>query len=258
MALEVKNIYVDSRHRTPDSVSDSDFRIELGRNLFLPEKCVYHLENCVIPHSWYNIEEGINDTMYYNFDNNINFIKAKIPSMNYTGAALATALTETLASSLVASYDLNTNTITINTFNVSSFQILTDYDLQHKHGISNPQSCNDIITNRTTRINHPTSPWKSGMLNLQGFRSLYISSSTLSNYDTLGPTGDQTIIKKIITNADFGYLVIDQSVSAHDYLGCARMTLNTLDFQIRDVRGNLIPLHDSPVSFTIVFTVGND
>ena len=61
MALEVKKIYVDSRHRTVDSVSDSDFSIQLGRNIFLPEKCVYHLENCVIPHSWYNIEFGLND-----------------------------------------------------------------------------------------------------------------------------------------------------------------------------------------------------
>ena len=52
MALEVKKIYVDSRHRTTDSVSDSDFRIQLSRNIFLPEECVYHLENCVIPHSW--------------------------------------------------------------------------------------------------------------------------------------------------------------------------------------------------------------
>jgi hypothetical protein len=258
MALEVKKIYVDSRHRTSDSSSDSDFRIELGRNIFLPERCVYHLENCVIPHSWYNIEAGINDTMYYTVNNNANFIKATIPSMNYTGAALATALSGALANSLTASYDLNTNTITISSSSVSSFQILTDYDLLHKLGVSNPNSCNDIITNRTTKLNTPSSPWKSGMLNLQGFRSLYISSSTLSNYDTLGPLGENTIIKKIITNADFGYLVIDQSVSAHDYLGCARMTLNTIDFQIRDVRGNFIPLHDSPVSFTIVFTVGHD
>jgi hypothetical protein len=196
--------------------------------------------------------------VYYTVDNNVGFIKAKIPSVNYTGAALATALSDALANSLTASYDLNTNTITISSFSLSSFQILTDYDLQHKYNITNPESCNDIITNRSTKINTPTSPWKSGMLNLQGFRSLYISSSTLSNYDTIGPTGDQTIIKKMITNADFGYLVIDQSVSAHDYLGCARMTLSTLDFQIRDVRGNFIPLHDSPVSFTIVFTVGND
>ena len=258
MALEVKKIYVDSRHRTPDSSSDSDFRIELGRNLFLPEKCVYHLENCVIPHSWYNIEEGINDTMYYTVNNNANFIRAKIPSMNYAGAALATTLSEILANSLTAIYDLNANTITIGSLTFSSFQILTDYDLLHKLGIDNPKSCNDIITNRTSKLNTPTSPWKSGMLNLQGFRGLYISSSTLSNYDTLGPLGENSIIKKIITNADFGYLVIDQSVSAHDYLGCARMTLNTLDFQIRDVRGNFIPLHDSPVSFTIVFTAGID
>ena len=257
MAL-VKKIYVDSRHRTKDSVSDSDFRIELGRNIFLPEKCVYHLENCVIPHSWYNIEAGLNDTMYYTINNTANFIMAKIPSMNYTGAALATALSGALSNSLTASYDLNTNTITISSPSLSSFQILTDYDLLHKLGISNPMSCNDIITNRTTKLNTPSSPWKSGMLNLQGFRGLYISSSTLSNYDTLGPLGENSIVKKIITNADFGYLVIDQSVSAHDYLGCARMTLNTIDFQIRDVKGNFIPLHDSPVSFTIVFTVGND
>ena len=76
MALEVKKIYVDSRHRTPDSSSDSNFRIELGRNVFLPERCVFHLENCVIPHSWYNKEAGINDTMYYTVNNIPNYIKA--------------------------------------------------------------------------------------------------------------------------------------------------------------------------------------
>ena len=196
MALEVKKIYIDSRHRTPDSTSDSDFRIQLGRNIFLPERCVYHLENCVIPHSWYNIEAGLNDTMYYTVNNEVNFIKATVPSMNYTGASLATALSGALANSLTASYDLNTNTITISSSSVSSFQILTDYDLLHKLGIINPNSCNDIIIIRTTNLNNPTSPWKSGMLNLQGFRSLYINSSTLSNYDTLGPLGENSIIKK--------------------------------------------------------------
>ena len=32
-ALQVKKIYVDSRYRTTDSVSDSNFRIQLGRNI---------------------------------------------------------------------------------------------------------------------------------------------------------------------------------------------------------------------------------
>ena len=258
MALEVKKIYVDSRHRTADSVSDSDFRIQLGRNIFLPEKCVYHLENCVIPHSWYNIEAGLNDTMYYIVNGGENYNTAIIPSTNYTGQALASALTSVLTNGLTASYDLNTNKIIINSSSVNSFQILTDDDLLHKFNVQTSNSCNDIITNRTTKINSSSSPWVSGMLNLQGFRSLYISSSTLSNYDVLGPQGENSIIKKVITNADFGYLIVDQVVSDHDYLGCARMTLNTIDFQIRDVRGNFVPLHDSPVSFTIVFTIEAD
>jgi hypothetical protein len=196
--------------------------------------------------------------MYYTVNGVNNFIKTTIQSMNYTGAALASALTGALSNSLTASYDLNTNKIIISSVSLSSFQIFTDYDLLHKFNISDPKSCNDIITNRKTKIHSSSSPWVSGMLNLQGFRSLYISSSTLSNYDTLGPRGENSIIKKVITNADFGYLIVDQSVSGHDYLGCSRMTLNSIDFQIRDVKGDLIPLHDSPVSFTIVFTVGVD
>ena len=93
------------------------------------------------------------------------------------------------------------------------------------------------------------------MLNLQGFRAVYISSSNLSNFNTLGPRGENDIIKKVLTNSDFGYLVIDQVVSDHDYLDCSRMTLNTIDFQIRDVKGNLVPFHDSPVAFIIVFSL---
>ena len=255
MSLEVKKIYVDSRYRTANSRSDSDFSIQLGRNIFLPEKCVCHIENCIIPHSWYTIEEGINDTMYYIVTGNTTYNTATIPSTNYTGASLAAALNLVLTNGLTASYDLNTNKISISSSQVGSFMILTDYDLQQRYGLTSPNSCNDIITNRTTKINYPGAPWISGMLNLQGFRAVYISSSTMSNYNTLGPQGENSIIKKVITDSDFGYLIIDQLVSDHDYLSVERLTLNTIDFQIRDVRGNLIPFHDSPVSFTIIFTV---
>ena len=265
MTLEVKKIYVDSRYRTVSSNSDSDFSIQLSRNIYLPENCVMHIENCVIPHSWYTIEKDVNDKMYFimNGDSQ-DYFTLTIPSSNYTGAQLVAALNRLLINGLTATYELNTNKITISCpspsqnahhINLDSFQVLTDYELLHIFGISNPSSCNDVITNRTTKINTLTSPWISGMINLQGFRSVYISSSTLCSYNTLGPQGEQNIIKKVSTNADFGYLIIDHVVSDHDYLSCERMTLNTIGFQIRDVKGNLIPFHDSPVSFTIVFTI---
>ena len=85
-----------------------------------------------------------------------------------------------------------------------------------------------------------------------------MSSSTLSSYNTIGAKGENNIIKKIPTSADFGYQIIDQMVSDHDYLSVERMTLNTIDFQIRDTKGNLIPFHGSPCSFTIKFSIKHD
>ena len=83
MTLEVKKIYVDSRFCTPDSNSDSDFKIELSRDLYLPEKCVMHIENVTLPHAWYSIEKGINDSIYVKLGTSC-FI-ATIPSTNYNG-----------------------------------------------------------------------------------------------------------------------------------------------------------------------------
>ena len=70
----------------------------------------------------------------------------------------------------------------------------------------------------------------------------------------MGPQGENSIIKKVLTSSDYGYIIIDQVVSDHDYLACGKMSLNTIDFQIRDAKGNFIPFHDSPVSFTVVFS----
>ena len=114
MTLEVKKIYVDSRYRTVSSNSDSDFSIQLSRNIYLPEHCVMHIENCVIPHSWYTIEKDINDKMYFimNGDSQ-DYFTLTIPSSNYTGAQLVAALNILLINGLTATYELNTNRITI-------------------------------------------------------------------------------------------------------------------------------------------------
>jgi hypothetical protein len=267
MALEIKKLYIDSRYRTPDSNSDSDFKIQLGRNIVLPERCQMHIEQAVIPHSWYNIETGINDTMYYTttLSGVTTCHTITIPSTNYSGTTLVTALQSLLNSSyFTVTLNVNTNSITISITSGNSFKILTDAELATQlngtwtgpsYNPSQPNSCNDIITNRTPYTNTHSSPWTSGMLNLQGFRAVYISSSTLTNYNVLGPRNENNIIKKVLTSSDFGYSIIDEIVSDHDYLDCSRMTVTSIDFQVKDCKGNLIPFHDSPVSFCIVFSV---
>jgi len=268
-ALTVKKLYIDSRYRTADSNSDSDFKIQLGRNLYLPEDTIMHIENVVMSHSWYTIEAGINDKMYFQVvqGSSTTCKVITIPSTNYSGSELVPVLQAAFnyyyPSLFTVSYSLTKNVIII-TIATGFFKILTDSELATKlnntwsgpsYNTTATASCNDIITNRTINYNNTISPFVSGMLNLQGFRAVYISSSNLSNYNTLGPQGEQNIIKKVATNSDFGYLIVDQIVSDHDWLECGRMTLNTIDFQIKDVKGNFINFRDSPVSFTVAFSL---
>ena len=86
------------------------------------------------------------------------------------------------------------------------------------------------------------------------FRNLYLTSPNLSSFTTMGARGEANIIKKIPVSSDFGYLIIDSYTSNHDWLDCSNLTLNNLEFVLKDVKGNVIPLHGSHVSFSIVFS----
>jgi hypothetical protein len=188
----------------------------------------------------------------------------KIPSTNYTGPSLVTALQTLLNAAysgiFTVTYNISINTISIAIAFGNTFKILTDTELANgwlgpRYDTNNPNSSNDIITNRTPHLNTSTTPWSSGCVNLQGFRAVYIQSSTLSNYNTLGARGENNIIKKVSTTSDFGYLIVTDATTDHDFLPCDKMTLCTIDFRITDVKGNEIPFHDSPVSFNIVFSI---
>ena len=48
-------------------------------------------------------------------------------------------------------------------------------------------------------------------------------------------------------------MIIDQITSSSDWLDTSRMTLKTIQFQIKNVKGQIIPLHNANVSLSIVF-----
>ena len=96
-------------------------------------------------------------------------------------------------------------------------------------------------------------PYKSGFLNFQGINNMYLSSPNLGTFTTIGPRGEQTIIKKIPVSSEFGYMIIDRRTSQHDYLECGKTTLRTLEFNLRDSKGQFVPLHNANISFSLVF-----
>jgi hypothetical protein len=62
--LPIKKIYIDTRHKSADSISTSDFTIVLPETVTLPEGAVCYVDDVCIPYSWYTITENFNDRIY--------------------------------------------------------------------------------------------------------------------------------------------------------------------------------------------------
>ena len=52
---KIKKVCVDSRYKTNDSVSNSQFKFELKEGLDLPDNTVWYTDGISIPHTRYTI-----------------------------------------------------------------------------------------------------------------------------------------------------------------------------------------------------------
>lgn len=89
----------------------------------------------------------------------------------------------------------------------TTFKILTRNDIKTQlngtwngssYNVNDPNDICDILSQ--TETNSPmysnVSQFVSGYLDLQPVKNIYISSPNLGSYTTIGPSGQQTIIKK--------------------------------------------------------------
>ena len=92
------------------------------------------------------------------------------------------------------------------------------------------------------------------MVDLLGKNNIYIKSSVLSNFSNIGPQGERNIVSKIITNAQYGDVIIYHNYLSEYYVDCSNTSLKKIiDFQITDVYGKKINLNGSNVTFSILF-----
>jgi hypothetical protein len=177
---------------------------------------------------------------------------------------------------VIGSNALN-NTISILPTGVNVYFFLpTDKDLitklnhtwnstDYKYNADNLCSCNEVLNNHGFTSLMYSNPgltiypmYTSNFLSLGLVRNIYISSPNLGSFSTLGARGEANILKKVPVTSSFGSMIIDSFTSNHDFLDCSDQCLSTLEFNIRDVQGNIIPLHGSNVSFSIVFATHSE
>ena len=159
--LRFKKVYVDTKFKTSDSISTSDFSIELPETMHFENNSVFYIDDAAIPHAWYTIETDINDKLYlYLFDPSISddkwaFIITLSPG-NYTGVdmknEIQSKLTTATNSGLYTNvftytyYSMKNNVQIATNYSALSFYILSPDDLLTKlngkfyisYDISNP------------------------------------------------------------------------------------------------------------------------
>ena len=120
------------------------------------------------------------------------------------------------------------------------------------------KSLNDVIRYTNNIHYHPlttpgVSSFETGFIDLLNTHNIYIHISNLGHYNSISVRGKNTIIKKVHVSSSFGYLIMDSVVAPHDKIDVSRQLIKTLNFLLKNVRGNVIDLHAANVSFSMIF-----
>ena len=192
----MQKIYIDSRFRTANSKSETDFNMELPRSFNVPDGVVAHIDDMVIPVSWSTIDER-NNTGYVAFYifYILNTMRDKVitfDSKNYDGTTFAHELQQKLTEAVVGfkhngipvvpvfscAYEPLENILTIRitedpdaAFTGFKMQFFTEEKLRTTCTQTEPNSINTIIGNTKETFITASSPYKC-YLDLFGTRNL--------------------------------------------------------------------------------------
>ena len=82
--LPINKIYIDSRHKTASSVSDSDFEIQLKEPINLPDNCVCVVSDVILKNTFTTVEK-FNENMYVRVNTGVRVVDKiiKLHTRNY-------------------------------------------------------------------------------------------------------------------------------------------------------------------------------
>ena len=250
--LPIKKLYIDSRFKSPDSVSDSDFYIDLPETLLMPEGTGFYLDDISIPVTWYPITENKNNKIYielYDLPQPFNpnrttvtkaiVIEEGTYSTEQLGNTLATAINSAFSGdnfSVTVNYSRKTEKYTIASSSGREWRILTDTEIARKNYSKPFASINSVLQNNTPKLN--TTSFTTGYINIYPIRNVYITSYGLGNFNTMSISGERAVVKKVPVTANYKEMIFDQSVIGMDYLDCSKQTLSRIGFRLNTIYGD--------------------
>ena len=267
---KVRKIFVASAHRVSGESNSFQYQLDNDVECGTAERqCHIAITGVSLPHSWYGVQENLNNRLYFRENGNSNNGSdhiVEIESGNFSLAALANKISQKMnnAASAGASYAVTfsstTNTISIVQSNGFGFRVYTDQELRttgmvDANPIENPKSINGILNPPAFTSYNAT--WTSHICSIARVTDVYLRSSTLARgYSTISPQGRRDCLKKIPVTSDFGTVIhTDNSYEVAD-LHELQGTIRSFDISITDVNGSLIKMGSLDWSFCISIVYG--
>lgn len=265
-------LYVDSRYRTPESASGSDFTIELLEPIALPTECKCRVTNLTVPFSWYSVET-LNQLVYLSekdASNNQVYRVITIPPGQYDGPRLATAIGTGINTGSVygttpyaVTYSDQRGTISITVLAPGrEFTLYDDITLRNLDPWPFSGAVRDQLRsfNRNLRLTATTTynfaaPYVSEFVDLLSIKTLYLTTQSLGVLSNVGPRlGQRTCLASVPVTSSFGYVAVQDAFSGElQDSECGSQLLKRLAFRVEDATGAVVPLHGLDVSFTLSF-----
>jgi hypothetical protein len=124
-SLPIKKIYCDTKFRRFDSKSTSNFKIDLPQTIKLPDNCVCYIDDVSIPRTWYTVESGVNDKLYFRLTQSVSTSydhSITLDSKHYNGSQFAAEIQSKITAATAGavtfcSYDTQTRKMSVSVSN---------------------------------------------------------------------------------------------------------------------------------------------
>jgi hypothetical protein len=244
--LGPRKLYIDSRYRS--SGSHSDFVFQLAQSIEVPAGMVAIIDTVSVPNVFQTIDSTRNK-LYVEIYGAPDQVVTLTTGM-YNGVTLAAELQAQLNAMDHGSYTVVYNSATGQLSIVARGVV---YARLHARVSSRPFDALEVLgaidgLNLADGIN-VVLPHH---VDVAGTRVLYLCSSNLGHYSSLGPRGESDILRAIYVDASNGSYIVDRIANPFEFIQCEGQQLQSMRFSLRDGNGQLVDMRGRSIAFSII------
>jgi hypothetical protein len=249
-----RKLYIDSRFRS--SGSHSDFTFQLSQSVEVPHGWVAIIDNIQIPNVFLTCD-GSRNRLYLRLSNSDQPDQDRMITLTdgmYNGITLAIELQAQLNAlgigTFTVVYDTGTGQLSIGVTG-AAFAVIRVLGRSVHRPYDALETIGADLTNGHGMFSGETVVLP-GHVDVAGTRVLYLTSSNLGHYNSLGPRGESDILRAIYVDQPNGSYISSQILNPWEHIDVGGQQLQSLRFRLTDGNGRVVDMRGRSIAFSII------